>query len=226
MKRNNRPPFFLKDKEFIEPDLPFYYLLASDGLFMVKNFQLYSAAVKIENGLPWLERNSEKLYLKFPKIPKSIIEKAIGFFYTIYQLYKSEAIFILFYNQKEKKFKFAIPRQVVEITRFRGTEIGSYFLNYSRIPSPPDYVRVASIHSHGDMIAFYSWTDEKDSRYDDGLNIVVGNLNLRYPSFYACFMIQGTKFDLPIEDVIEGYDKPYLPVPERWLKKVKQETLP
>ncbi len=219
---NNSMPFFFKNKDFKEPDLPFYYLISADGLFLVKNFPLYRASIKIDKGLPWLEANTEQLSLKFPKIPRRLIEKVVGFFYVIFRLYGSEAIVFLYYHAKEKSYKLSVPQQEVELHEYQGYQWNNYHLNYSPAPTPPGYIRLGTIHSHASMPAYYSWTDEKDSQFDDSLNIVVGNLDLSTPSFSACFMVHGQKFDLYPWEVMEAYRQPHFPVPGNWIKKVKQ----
>jgi hypothetical protein len=221
MIQHNSIPFFLKDKDFEEPEVPFYYLLTSDGLFLVKKFPLYRANVKIENGLPWLEGNSEQLTLNFPRIPAGLIEKAVGFFYAIYHLYGSEAIAFLYYKQKERRFRLFIPQQEVEVHDNHRYSWNGYHLNYKPAPTPPGYVRLGTIHSHANLPAYYSWTDEKDSQFDDSLNIVVGNLHLSTPSFSVCFMVHGQKFDLYPWQVMEPFRKPHFPVSGKWIKKVK-----
>ena len=101
-----------------------------------------------------------------------------------------------------------------------GLVVGSYHVDYSGLPAPLGFVRLGTIHSHGDLPAFYSLTDERDSEFDDSLNIVVGNLARKRPSFFACFMVNGRKFDLGPEEVVEPYRKPRFPVPREWLDQV------
>lgn len=218
---NNFPlPLFLKDKNFVEPDELSYYLLSADGLFLVKNFKIYRSCTKVEKGLPWLEEQTDEIKLNLPKIPRSIIERVVGFFYVVYRLYKSEAIVFLYFNPKEKYFKIWVPEQEVEVRTLGRYVLGGYHLNYSGVPTPDGFIRVGTIHSHGHMPAYYSWTDEKDSKFDDSLNLVVGDLDRKRPSFAACFMVNGHKFELEPEKVMKHYLKPRFPVPRKWINQV------
>jgi hypothetical protein len=214
-------PIYLKDKDFVEPKLSSFYLLSGSGLFLVKNFDTYRSCTKIENGPPWLEDHDEEIRLRIPKIPSCIIEKIAGFFYVIYHLYQSEAIALLYFNQKDQTFKFLIPDQEISLNIYGKNLIGSYSVNYTGMPTPKGFIRIGTMHSHGDMLAFYSLTDEQDSKFDDSLNIVVGNLDWKYPSFYACFMVDGKKFKIDPFEVMEPYTKPKLPVPKSWIDKVR-----
>ncbi len=219
--KNNHPPVLFKDKNFTKPDFPFYYLIAANGTFLVKKFRSYSSCVKVTN-LPNLQHQKERIEFDFPKIPKSIMESSVGFFKEVYKRYKSEAIVLIYYNPENKKFKINIPKQEVDLDLSWGNNKGNYELKYKRIPTPKGLIRLGTIHSHADLPAYYSYTDETDSRFDDSLNIVVGNVNTSKPSFYACFMVDGALFEIPdYKDVTEGFQK-VRKAPDNWLEKVSQ----
>lgn len=218
---NNIPyPFFVKDKGFTEPALPFYYLLSSEGLFLVKNFPTYRAVIRMEKGLPWLENHTEELNIKFPKVPRHLIEKVAGFFYVVFRLYQSEAIALLYFSPKKKSFKIIIPKQQIDVRTIANSVYSVYGLDYTLESTPIDYIRIGTIHSHGDLPAFYSYTDENDSRFDDSLNIVIGNVNRKKPTFFACFMVNGHKFEINTQDIIEGFKQLLLPVPRNWINQI------
>lgn len=217
---NIQYPFFVKDKNFKEPNLPFYYLLSSDGLFLVKNFSTYRAVIKMEKGLPWLENHTEELNIKIPKISSHTMEKVAGFFYVVFRLYQSEAIALLYYSQKKQSFKIVIPKQQIEVRTIANSTYSVYGLDYTLESTPVHYIRVGTIHSHADLPAFYSYTDEHDSRFDDSLNIVIGNVNRKKPTFSACFIVNGRKFDMNPPDIIEGFKQPLLPVPRNWINQI------
>jgi hypothetical protein len=214
-------PIYLKDEDFAEPQLRSYYLLSGSGLFLIKNLDIYSSCTKIENGPHWLRDHNEDIKLKLPKIPSPVIEKIIGFFFVIYHLYKSEAIALLYFNQKDQIFKFLIPKQEVRLNIYGGNIIESYNVTYTGMPTPKGFIRIGTIHSHCNLPAFYSSTDEQDSQFDDSLNIVVGNVNWKYPTFYACFMVNGKKFEIEPLKIMEPYRSPKLPVPRKWIEKVR-----
>jgi hypothetical protein len=215
-----RFPFYLKDSNFKEPNHPLYYMLTSKGLFLVKNFERYRAKVKIEEGLPWLEDQEEEIVLEFPKIPKYDFERIMAFFYAVYKLYDSEAIALLYLN-KENQYKIVIPHQVIQVRRIGKLILGNYNLDYSIPVTPDGYMRVGTIHSHADLKAFYSSTDMHDSQKDDSINIVVGDLNKKKPSFYVCFVMNAEINELEIDALIEGYQRPSFPIPVSWLDRVK-----
>ena len=104
-------PIVMKDKDFVAPNVPIYYLLSADGLFLVKKFQVYRSCTKVEKGLLWLEEQSERIELDLPKVPRSIFEQVVAFFYLVYRLYDSEAIVFLYYNPEQRTFRVLVPEQ-------------------------------------------------------------------------------------------------------------------
>lgn len=214
-------PFYLKNDQFSEPDLPNYFLLSADGLYLVKNLEMYRSCTKVEKGMPWLQDHSESVQLKFPKIPRRLVERVVAFFYLVYWIYKSEAFAFLYYSPTTRRFRVKIPPQKVRIP-WNGFGKGcSYHVTYSGIPTPPGYVRIGTMHSHGPLPAYYSQTDLHDSRFDDSLNIVVGHLGDKRPSFSVNFMVSGSHFQLQPEDVMEPFQQPLFPIPRKWITQVE-----
>ena len=213
-------PLFIKDKNFKDPNLPFYYLLSSEGLFLAKNFPIYRAVIpitKAEKKLTGLQNQSEELQLKIPCVPCSLIEKIAGFFYVVFRLYHSEAIVLLYFNQEKQSFRISVPKQEI----YPGNSADPvYMLDYIPEPTPHGYTRVGTIHSHAKLPAFYSIIDENDSRFDDSLNIVIGNVDSMMPSFSACFMVNGFKFNIELKDILKGFCQRILPVPSQWINQI------
>lgn len=217
---NMSPPLVLKGENFSEPKERVYYILSGDGLFLVKNFPIYRSCTKVENGLPWLQGQSENFELNLPKIPCALFERVVAFFQVIYCLHRSEAMVFLYYHLEQGAFEVVVPQQVVTSKGFNNGDGWSYHLHYSGVPTPAGFIRVGTIHSHADLPAFYSVTDEQDSEFDDSLNLVVGNVDRARLSLSACFMVDGKKFELEPWDILEDFVRPCFPVPRTWIDKV------
>jgi len=223
------PPLFIKDENFKKEDVKghnCYYLYTASGLFLVKNMEMYRACIRVENGPAWLEKHDEgdSISLNIPKLPTLLIERVVGFFKVVYQHYRSEAIVHIYYSKQEKMFKIIVPPQYIDAYWGNGRFFTPLGVEYKNIPSPPGYVRIGNIHSHAEQVAHYSHTDFLDSRYDDSINIVIGNLDRNLekqkPSFYACMMLNGEKITIDEEQIIHNYRKPYFPVPKKWFDKI------
>ena len=210
-------PLLLKDSHYTGSEKKsVYYLLAENGLYLFKDVNLYKASVKVE-GFPGLLSHSESIELKFPKIPQQVIERAMGFFYEVFYRYRSEAIVLLFYSQSEG-FKIGIPEQFVD--RWNSWNY-QYGVRYKNFPTPHGFYRMGTWHSHCELPASHSAVDDLDEENEDGLHIVCGNLNWEAPSFSVSFVVNGRRFLLNEDRIFEGYSKPILPPPEKWLKKIK-----
>lgn len=209
-------PVYLKQKGFKGAvDSPFYFLVANKGVFLVKDTDLYRACVEVK-GVPDLLSQEESIQLKIPKIPKTVVETGMGFFKAIFQRHRSEGMLLLFFSPTEG-FRLEAPRQTI----YNSWYGGSYpSVEYENPPTPVGFTRLGTWHSHAAYSASHSREDHQDEVGEDGLHVVVGNLDLPIPSFSFSFMINGRRFLLKKEDVIEGYDQPIFPAPWSWLENV------
>ncbi len=211
-------PICLKSENSIEPvHESIYFVLAENGLFLVKNLDLFRASVKVE-GIPWFQPHQDSLQLKFPRLPRTLVEACMGFFYEVYRRHRSEAIVLLFFSPATGSFRVGVPSQQVP---FRGRLHGSSCrVDYEHLPTPEGFLRLGTWHSHADFKAYHSLQDDLDEMNQDGLHIVAGDLDCSQPSFSFSFMVNGQRFILDKEDVFQGYDRPRLPPPAKWLERV------
>ena len=208
-------PVYLKDEELRGPiNESLFFLLANNGLFLIKEMDLYRASLKME-GVPGLLSHEESFQLKVPKLPKALVETGMGFFSVLYHLYQSEGILLLFYSPTAG-FHVEAPKQSVYL---RGPGRPYYMVDYENPPTPEGFSRLGTWHSHAMFPAYHSREDRLDEMGEDGLHIVVGDLDLAIPSFSFSFMINGRRFFLNKEEVIEGYDRSIFP-PEDWVENV------
>src|SRR5215216_4162667 len=61
-------PFYIKRPDFQEPDVPIYYLLAGNGLFLIKRNAIFASCTRVQ-GLPWLDAQDEGYRLTCPRLP-------------------------------------------------------------------------------------------------------------------------------------------------------------
>lgn len=184
-------PLYLKDENFEEPADPIYYLAAQNGLFLVKNNEIFRSATRVR-GLPWLERQKISLTLKLPVVPKSLANQALGFFLEVFRRHSAESLVHLYYNPEEKRYQIEVPPQRVS------GEACYYKIN----PAPEGWRRIGTIHSHGMAEAFHSSQDQKDERHDDGLHITFGNLDQPDWSLSVSLVVDGKRFFLEPRSVL------------------------
>src|ERR1022692_4442907 len=71
-------PFYMKTADFTEPSDSLYYLLASNGIFLVNNNDLFRS-VTVALGIAGLRSQEPVAILSFPKLPKDLIEQEYGY---------------------------------------------------------------------------------------------------------------------------------------------------
>ncbi len=184
-------PVYLKEDGFMEPDDPIYYLVTRDGLFQVKRNLLFHARTKIR-GLSWLMPEQEGARLQLPPVPAAILAEIVAFFQEVFLAHRAEAVVLLYFNQRERRYELKIPKQQVAGGHCR-YEIG---------PTPTGWLRVGTIHSHAAADAFHSELDDEDERHDDGLHVTIGNLDGEV-SVACSLVVDGRRFPLKPSDVFE-----------------------
>jgi hypothetical protein len=146
------------------------------------------------------------------------MERIYGFFREVYQRWQGEAVAFLYYAPATKAFGVAVPPQ----TLFRYESFGHWRMAprvaYGAAPRVNGYVKLGDAHSHADMPAFFSYTDDRDDT-QDGLRIILGDLHRSRPDVKVSFVAQGKRFSLRPEDALEDFLTPLMP-PRSWLDRV------
>ena len=210
-------PLFLKSTEFEEPDASAYYLLAANGVFLVKKGGIFSSVT--EAPLVGLGRQRPSLRLGFPKVPRELLERMYGFFRYAYEQFDSEAVVFLYYSPEQGIFHADAPPQVV--TRYRtyhGWRTAGN-VEYGTMSRPHGFLKLGDAHSHGESPAFFSPTDDRDDG-EDGLRIVMGALHRSPPEVRVSFIASGTRFRLEPHEVLEDFIEPTRP-PDEWTERIE-----
>jgi len=212
-------PVIVKDAAFAPPDLPSYYLLAADGLFLVRNTALFSSSVRAD-GVAGLQPHAASLRLQIPPLPRVLIERALGFFRAVYERWRGEGILVMFYAPSLRRFVFRAPPQRIagryEYGRFRA----DLQLDYTACERPgAEYVKLGTFHSHGGASPLHSHIDMHDELYETGLHITVGYVDSSLPEFAAAFVVGRTRFTLAADDLVPAVRSARRPPPS-WLSQV------
>lgn len=209
-------PLYLKDENFEEPKESIHYLVAKNGLFLVKNNEVFHSVTRVR-GLPWLARQKELVTLKLPVVPQPLVNQALGFFLEVFRRHAAESLVHLYYNPTEKRYKIEVPPQRVS------GEACFYKINMA----PPGWRRIGTIHSHGLAEAFHSQQDQKDERYDDGLHITFGNLDQPDWTLSVSFVVDGKRFLIDPRQIL-GVELQFTPEEGLWgeIHKVSVEPKP
>ena len=189
-------------------EFPFGYVIAKGGHYLKKRTPLFEACVRVDEN-PNLEEEREFFRLTAPKIPSALFSRILAFFDAVGEEMKTEATVLLVFE--DNQWDTVVPDQETTATSVRYTNTSG--------------VRLAgSIHSHPQMSAAFSSTDEHDEAGFDGIHVVVADRGFLRPEISCAAVVSGRRIDLDPEDVIEGYDDG-IDFPAEWLDKIRPETV-
>jgi len=199
-------PIYLNTPDAEWPDDSVFYVLASNGIFKCRNHPFFTSCVKTDKFPSELEEQKSSFRFRYPRIPQSMLAGILAFFTKIYKKYKSEAIVLLYFNRHTQDYEVVCPEQWIteHVSKF-GSNWTSLDVKY-KLPMPdPMMVPVASIHSHGNLGAFHSWTDENDEKHFAGIHITIGNVNGESYSISIEAVVDTQRFRVDPELMVDGY---------------------
>ena len=212
------------------PDMPWpgdrvFYLLAADGLYLCRNNELMRSSVLVTHGPSELADHQSALTLTYPKLPRRLLEKIVGFASRVAQLYGSEAGVPLAWDRERRRYRLIVPEQTATVSHGWFGEIYPIGLRYE-VPTelPPGWVLVGDVHSHVNEGAYSSGTDKEDETHRAGLHVLIGRLYREPPELHVEAVVDGTRFRVPEPVAFAGYRKRRLRVPQEWIDKVKVES--
>lgn len=204
------------DEELIDGN---NYVIATDGLYMIRKnkvglFVTHLASTKYP--IPLIEsirQPVEGFHMTIQnKIPYKFLLQTVAFFRKVYLEKKgAEAVVQIFYNQTTEKYFMHVDEQGV-------SKGGAQMDRDAQLEA--EHVLVADIHSHNDMNAFFSGTDNRDEK-EARIYGVMGRFNRPWPEIsFRAGDGQGAWLDLDEFGVFQTPDIGTVVVPDEWMAKV------
>jgi hypothetical protein len=219
----HRTPIYLKtDREMAWPDDTFFYVMTGDGLFVCRNHPFFRSCVPARRWPSDLARQEPFLKASYPKIPKAMIERIVGFFSMVADEHNSEAGVMLAWDEPGQKIHVVVPEQVATVSyNWRGDPfpIGLKYVAPPKLPA--GWVILGDVHSHVDYWPNPSYIDDLDESYRAGVHVVVGHIRSEPPEFHAEAVVDGQRFTLREQQIMEGYARRSHKVPRAWFEKLK-----
>ena len=201
-----------------------FYILSRDGLHLCRNQPHFRSSVPAPNWPSELSTHPTFLSLLHPKIPRAPLELMVGFFHRLASLHGAEAAALLVLDRATGRVRFHVPEQTARVgadSRGRRYPIG---VSYETEPAPPPgCLVVGDIHSHAFAAAYASAVDQHDEAHRPGLHLVVGRIDWEPPEFHCEFVVDGTRFPVQEETILDGYTKRRHDVPRSWIRRVRVE---
>lgn len=187
---------FINDGLHEIPNDDIFYIVGKEGLFIKKSLGIVDSITPIEN-ISVLNSVETCVKMNIKKISKLNFAKMYMFLKDVYKKFQSEAILLIFYNEKTYEYKLFAPKQ----------EVSGASMDYDRNMTIKNYTMIGDIHSHGTMSAFHSSVDDNDEESFDGLHITLGHIMNSNFSISSSIVINGHRFLIDPLDYIEGIQK-------------------
>jgi len=190
-----------------------FYRVYQPEIFRYIENRLYKGFIKIDDQHIM---TNHLISINVPKIPASVIDEVLNFFRSVYNEHDSEAAVLLWYNNKQKKWYVEVPEQTVSgaSVDYKRDEQESIKLQ-SR-----NFFIVGTIHSHCNMDAFHSGTDDDDEFSFDGIHITIGHIN-SIPELACRFIMKDNEIKLEQKDCTDWLPQ-VISTRVDWLSKVKK----
>jgi hypothetical protein len=224
-------PVVLKDAAFRPPDADTYYIVAGNGFFLERRTELYTAKVAVDGGVPGLLPHETQLDLRLPRrLPRALVETALGFFRAVYDRWDGEGILVMFYapsdGARPVRYRLEAPPQKIQGRVERGRFRADLRLDYGACERPGDeWRKLGTFHSHGPVGPRHSTIDARDELWETGLHLTAGYVNSPLPEFEASFVVNATRFPVGVDDVLER-PRAARRHPKRWLDAIEVIELP
>ena len=212
----------IQSKEELEAITDKYcYLIGNNGVFLKKETFAYKVIQKVfeqskeKATIDGLIEIKEVAEVTVSKLPYKDIKKVTDFFAHIADSLSSEVVVYLYYNPETKKYDFIPPSQ----------EVTGASITYGTMPvAKKGFKPLGTIHSHVDMSAFHSGTDENDQATFDGIHITVGKVREANPEFDVRLYIGKRDYGIKTETFITLRKKEKPVFPDNWEDKVTKKV--
>lgn len=170
---------------------PVEYIIASNGAFLSIKNDNWDAIVPTKEISSLLEQK-KKCKWKLPAIPQALMYQIIKFFKEVRDKHDTEVAVLLHFG--EGGWAVTVPDQ--EVT---GAHVDYKPGLEDRVPGKR---MVGTMHSHVDMSAWHSSTDDDDEAQFDGLHVTLGKMQRvghGYVDVDASAVIRGETFPIEFE---------------------------
>ena len=190
-----------------------------DGTYRLYDTPLFKAIIKMNNegDANAYSIQSHIIEDRIPKLPYETLKTIHAFFVQVYDERKSEVAVLLWYNFTTQDWQVEVPKQRVSGASVNYTRDMEYIENMKL----GGYHCVGTIHSHCEMGAFHSGTDDKDEYGFDGVHITIGKVKSG-PTFAQRILCKDIEINYKsIYDVVEEPGTTII-VPEEWMTQIEE----
>jgi PRTRC genetic system protein A len=186
-----------------------------NGLFEKESIKKIGEFVTQVNSavLPGIEKAQESFTFgsDFKKIPIGVLVGLIEFYRKVMKTISSEVMVMVVFDELIDDYKFIVPKQ----------NVSGASVKYEHVVFEPHESFIISSHSHVNMPAFFSGTDDLDEK-KAMLYGVIGKLSQELPEVKFRAKKGKSSFGLTIAEVFDDKDTKEYKIPEIELLKISQ----
>jgi len=216
-------PIYLKTADDMpRPTDAEFYWLTRGGMFFCRNHMFFASDTPVQQMPRSLADHRPACGVTFPLLGVAALEYVVGFFDAVYTRHGAEAIVLLLWDLKRRRYRLCVPPQEASVWQSQRGLPCAIDVKYE-VPKalPPNHLLVGDIHSHTDMNATNSQVDNRDARYRDGVHAIIGRLDRDPPEFHLELTVDSFRFGLRFGHLFQGYHRRRSNVPDKWLRQVK-----
>ena len=192
------------------------FIPAQDGRVYERRVTGAGEFITPTSGVRYLDDIKAGFAPALPLIPYGLMEQAVTLFRCLMDDGKGgcplEALVHIYWDREEKRFFLHVPTQKV------GKEFVDAVLDDDDWLNDERYLHYADLHSHNDMPAEFSPTDDRDERANR-VYMVMGRLNRYYPELSVRVCNGGHFCEISPAQVLEPM--PEGDIPLAWLDRIK-----
>lgn len=173
-------------KYIMGSDAKVYEMRTTDVADFVVAAKKVIGTEKIENGFT----------MKVPKIPFHLLLQTVSFFRDVCKEFNNdEAMLQYWYDIKTKEYSAICLKQTTN-------KVHVTYIRDEAMEQDPNKVLVMDIHSHNNMSAFFSGTDDS-SEQETRFYGVIGRLDLPIPHLRFRYSVEGNFVEIPMDEIVE-----------------------
>lgn len=190
--------FYTEELDFAALPKKITYLLTASGTRVVRKTPVGVVIEELQGEplipLP-LQPLNTGLILSTPRVPWEVLRTIVAFFREVAKTMKTEALVRIYLHKRTGEWELRVPTQDVGAGSVRVDEKWTF-------DAAGEYIHVMDIHSHVEMDAFFSGTDDADEKRAVRLYGVIGKVSSPQPHS-SWRMWTGFDFlDLNLTDVV------------------------
>ena len=192
------------------------FIPARDGRVYERRVTGAGEFVTPTSGVTYLDDIRAGFQPTLPRIPYALMEQTIALFRYLMDAGEDsrplEALVHIYWDRVEQEFFIHVPHQYV------GKMSVDAVLEDDDLLDDQRYLHYADLHSHNDMPANFSMTDDRDERANR-VYMVMGRLDRYFPELSVRVCNGGHFCAIPPEQVLEPVSEGDFPL--EWLERIK-----